>query len=190
MDREEQKRQIQEWKEAREKERREMEEEDKRREREAMEREHARKREEQERTKRHVRNYQESKHLEQEALSLRQELDKEEAKPKVTMEQLRRIQERNEVLTQDRMAAMRRKEQEELRQAQRVAALAEQSSFQRDAERDPTRLTAETMASGLRRESHLRELAAPKQEGYYAIMRPNTLTHRPMRAPASWRAGL
>ena len=92
----------------------------------------------------------------------------------------------------ERMAAMKRKERDEMARQQRMEALAEESRAQA-AEwvgRDPSRLTADTMASGLRKESHARELGAPKQDGYYAIMRPATITHHPMRAPASWRAGL
>lgn len=101
VDREEQKRKIAEWKAAKEQEQREAEGEERKREREAKAREAERKKEEAERVKRRVRNYQESKQLEKEAKSYREQMEKEVDKPKVSAEQLQRIQERNEMLVRN-----------------------------------------------------------------------------------------
>ena len=45
-----------------------------------------------------MRNYRESKQLEKEAKSYREFVEKEVGKPKISVEQLQRIQERNEML--------------------------------------------------------------------------------------------
>jgi len=109
----------------------------------------------------------------------------------VTLDQLERIRQRNQRLTEEHTLLVRRKAEAERAQAERVQALMEAAPAPHVA-RDRWRLTAPTAATNARRDALIAESGAEDTRGYFAIMRPvgGQVMHQPTRATPSWRAGV
>ena len=70
-------------------------------------------------------NYKQSKQEEKEAQRQRSEQEKEDSRARVTLDQLERIRQRNQRLTEEHTLLVRRKAEAERAQAERVQALME-----------------------------------------------------------------